>query len=152
VSYVVQNGERNRALTIIKSRGTGHSNQVRELALTDKGLDLVDVYVGEGSVLLGSARVQKEQEEMRAESLEQITSRRRKFELDRGLAELDARTQAMIEELASRRQEAALEESAEKVRIEFRRSAITQRGMTRGQAEDIKVKPKRQRKRTGRKQ
>ena len=152
VSYVVQNGERNRALTIIKSRGTGHSNQVRELALTDEGLDLVDVYVGEGGVLLGSARVQKEQEEMRAESLEKITSRRRKFQLDRCLAELDARTQAMIEELASRRQEAELEESAEKVRIEFRRSAITERGMTRGQAKDIRVQPKRQRKRTGRKQ
>jgi circadian clock protein KaiC len=151
VSYVVQNGERNRALTIIKSRGTGHSNQVRELALSDKGLDLVDVYVGEGSVLLGSARVQKEQEEARTESLEKITSRRRKFEIDRGLAELDARTQAMIEELASRRQEAELEESAEKVRIEFRRSAISERGLTRGQAEDVRVQPKLQRKRTGRK-
>jgi hypothetical protein len=58
----------------------------------------------------------------------------------------------MIEELASRRQEAELEESAEKVRIEFRRSAITERGMTRGQAEDIRVQPKRQRKQTGRKQ
>ena len=125
---------------------------MRELALTDEGLDLVDVYVGEGGVLLGSARVQKEQEEMRAESLEKITSRRRKFQLDRCLAELDARTQAMIEELASRRQEAELEESAEKVRIEFRRSAITERGMTRGQAKDIRVQPKRQRKRTGRKQ
>jgi circadian clock protein KaiC len=152
VSYVVQNGERNRALTIIKSRGTGHSNQVRELALTNKGLDLVDVYVGEGSVLLGSARVQKEQEEMRAESLAKITTRRRKFELDRCLAELDARTQAMIGELASRRQEAALEESAENVRIEFRRSAISARGTTRGRAKEIRVQPKRQRKRTGRKQ
>jgi hypothetical protein len=57
----------------------------------------------------------------------------------------------MIEELASRRQEAELEESAEQVRIEFRRSAISERGLTRGQAEDIRVQPKLQRKRTGRK-
>ena len=39
VSYVVQDGERNRALTIVKSRGTGHSNQVRELTLSDDGVD-----------------------------------------------------------------------------------------------------------------
>jgi circadian clock protein KaiC len=57
VSYVIQNGERNRALTIVKSRGTAHSNQVRELALTGSGIDLVDVYAGEGKVLLGSAMV-----------------------------------------------------------------------------------------------
>jgi circadian clock protein KaiC len=38
VSYVVQDGERNRALTIVKSRGTGHSNQVRELRLSDAGV------------------------------------------------------------------------------------------------------------------
>ena len=30
-------GERNRGLSIIKSRGTGHSNQVRELILNDQG-------------------------------------------------------------------------------------------------------------------
>ena len=57
VSYLIQNGERDRALTIVKSRGTAHSNQVRELALTGSGIDLVDVYAGEGKVLLGSAMV-----------------------------------------------------------------------------------------------
>jgi circadian clock protein KaiC len=43
LSYVVQNGERNRALTIVKSRGTGHSNQVRELTLSDAGVALADL-------------------------------------------------------------------------------------------------------------
>ena len=38
-------GERNRLLHILKSRGMGHSNQVRELLLTDNGLELVDVYL-----------------------------------------------------------------------------------------------------------
>ena len=48
VSYVVQDGERNRALTIVKSRGTGHSNQVRELTLSDEGVTLTDVFVAQG--------------------------------------------------------------------------------------------------------
>ncbi|HEY3376968.1 MAG TPA: ATPase domain-containing protein, partial [Armatimonadota bacterium] len=48
LSYVVQSGERNRALTIVKSRGTGHSNQVRELVLSNHGLMLSDVYTAGG--------------------------------------------------------------------------------------------------------
>ncbi|MBK8025486.1 MAG: circadian clock protein KaiC [Chloroflexi bacterium] len=44
LSYVVRGGERNRALTIVKSRGTGHTNQVRELILSDDGITLTDVY------------------------------------------------------------------------------------------------------------
>ena len=63
VSYVVQDGERNRALTIVKSRGTGHSNQVRELTLSDAGVALTDVFVAQGKVLMGVARWEWEQEE-----------------------------------------------------------------------------------------
>ncbi len=51
------NGERNRLMFVIKSRGTAHSNQVREFLLTDHGAELVDVYVGPDGVLTGSARV-----------------------------------------------------------------------------------------------
>lgn len=42
VSQMVQGGERNRALMIVKSRGTAHSNQVRELILSNQGVDLTD--------------------------------------------------------------------------------------------------------------
>jgi circadian clock protein KaiC len=142
VSYVVQNGERNRALTIVKSRGTGHSNQVRELALTGKGIDLVDVYVGDGKVLLGSARLEKQQLETRDERLEEVQHARRKFELGRGIAELQARAQAIVQELASKRREAELDESAEKVRGVARRRAITQRGLIRRLADDSCVHPR----------
>ncbi len=48
VSYVSQGGERNRALTIVKARGTGHSNQVRELVLSNAGVTLADVYSAGG--------------------------------------------------------------------------------------------------------
>ena len=146
---MVQNGERNRALTIVKSRGTGHSNQVRELALTCKGIDLVDVYVGDGKVLLGSARLEKQQLETRDERLEEVQLARRKFEVGRNIAELQARARAIVQELASKRREAELEESAEKVRGVARRRAITQRGLIRRLADDTRVLPKRKRQRSG---
>lgn len=50
------NGERNRGLYVMKSRGMGHSNQVREFIITSSGLELVDVYLGPDGVLTGSAR------------------------------------------------------------------------------------------------
>jgi circadian clock protein KaiC len=57
------NGERNRALFILKSRGMHHSNQVRELVMTDNGVELKDVYVGAAGVLTGSARMSQEARE-----------------------------------------------------------------------------------------
>jgi circadian clock protein KaiC len=63
LSYVAAAGELNRALTIVKSRGTGHSNQVRELILSSQGLSLVDVYTAGGAVLMGTMRRQKEEQE-----------------------------------------------------------------------------------------
>ncbi len=68
LSDIEINGERNRALYILKSRGMKHSNQVRELVLTDKGIELKDVYVGAAGVLTGSARLSQEASE-KAEAL-----------------------------------------------------------------------------------
>jgi len=50
------NGERNRGLFIMKSRGMAHSNRVREFIISNKGLDLIDVYSDATGVLVGSAR------------------------------------------------------------------------------------------------
>ncbi|MCX6690528.1 MAG: hypothetical protein NTW33_00405 [Methanoregula sp.] len=50
------NGERNRALYILKSRGMPHSNQVREFVLSDDGIQLLDVYIGSEGVLYTAAR------------------------------------------------------------------------------------------------
>lgn len=65
------NGERNRGLYILKSRGMAHSNQVREFVLSSKGLRLVDVYTGQGTVLAGSARLSQEARERAEETLHQ---------------------------------------------------------------------------------
>lgn len=56
VKNIEANGERNRGLYILKARGMGHSNQVREFLLTDRGIELVDAYIGSEGVLMGSAR------------------------------------------------------------------------------------------------
>lgn len=50
-------GERNRVMYIMKSRGMSHSNQIREFVVTDEGIQLIDAYIGPGKVLTGSARV-----------------------------------------------------------------------------------------------
>jgi circadian clock protein KaiC len=60
LSYLANAGERNRGLSILKSRGTGHSNQVRELLLTDGGVTLADAYMEGGEVLMGTLRWEKE--------------------------------------------------------------------------------------------
>src|SRR5262249_51715989 len=56
-------GERNRGLYVLKSRGMAHSNQIREFLLTSHGVELIDAYVGAGTVLTGSARLTREAEE-----------------------------------------------------------------------------------------
>ncbi len=58
-------GEINRLLTVVKSRGTKHSNQYREFLITDTGFELKNVYSGEGGVLTGVARrVQETRDEL----------------------------------------------------------------------------------------
>jgi circadian clock protein KaiC len=57
LSNLEANGERTRALQVIKSRGMPHSNQVREFVFTDNGIDLIDVFVAEGRVLTGRMRL-----------------------------------------------------------------------------------------------
>jgi circadian clock protein KaiC len=62
-------GERNRAIFVRKSRGMAHSNQVREFVLSDRGIDLVDVYLGGDRMLTGSARVAQVAQERAALTL-----------------------------------------------------------------------------------
>ena len=90
VSYVSRGGERNRALTIVKSRGTGHSNQVRELILGASGVTLADVYSAAGEVLMGTARWERENEERRARSSVEASTRIREQKAAMALAETEA--------------------------------------------------------------
>jgi circadian clock protein KaiC len=79
------NGEHNRVLSILKSRGMAHSNQVREFLLTDRGIELADVYVGPQGVLTGSARSAQEAKEHSdsVERQEDLQQRRSNLERQR---------------------------------------------------------------------
>jgi circadian clock protein KaiC len=127
VSYVAREGERNRAVTIIKSRGSGHSNQVRELIMGASGIDLVDVYVAEGEVLMGSARAQMEAESQRLSVRDEIAVERQRLDLERDLSEATARLQAATLELGWKQREVDLLTAAEKSRREIGRSAAIER-------------------------
>ena len=102
VSYVVQDGERNRALTIVKSRGTGHSNQVRELTLSNEGVTLTDVFVAQGKVLMGVARWEWEQEELAGAKRTKVASELKRLQLQRSQAEAAARLQVVKTEMEAR--------------------------------------------------
>jgi circadian clock protein KaiC len=88
-------GERNRGIYVLKSRGMSHSNQIREFMITDKGLDLVDVYVGPGGVLTGTARMSREAEEKAAMHNRDKEIRHKKRELERNRKALEARIAAL---------------------------------------------------------
>ena len=85
---VVTNGERNRTIDIIKTRGQYHSNQVREFKLTDEGIKLIDVYLGPAGMLTGSARISQISKE-KAEKLE------RQEEIERKQRELEQKRQTI---------------------------------------------------------
>lgn len=136
VSYVAREGERNRALTIVKSRGTGHSNQVRQLVLGSAGIDLVDVYVAEGEVLMGSARAQKEAEAERLHVVEEIAAERQRLALERQLSEARAHVQAANLELGWKQREADLVRLADQSRREVDRASAIERLDLRRAADD----------------
>src|SRR3712207_5589951 len=101
-------GERNRILYVLKSRGMAHSNQIREFVLTAECMHLIEIYTGAGGVLTGSARVAQAGRE-KAEKLaraREATRRRRQFEARRGeverqIADLQAALEQEGEELAA---------------------------------------------------
>jgi circadian clock protein KaiC len=106
LSYVVRGGERNRALTIVKSRGTWHSNQVRELVLSETGPMLTDVYSAGGEVLMGTLRWEKEAEESARQKQRQAEFEHKQRELE--FAEADTRARIKALELDLQRQQTEL--------------------------------------------
>ena len=101
------NGERNRGLYVLKSRGMHHSNQIREFLLTDHGVQLVNVYLGAEGILTGSARLHQEARE-RAESAareEELAVLRRR--LDRRKAAMEAQISSLRAEFEAEEEELA---------------------------------------------
>jgi circadian clock protein KaiC len=117
LSYLIRGGERNRALTIIKSRGTAHSNQVRELILSAAGPMLADVYTAGGEVLMGTLRWEKEDEE-RAKMLQRRSEfDQKRLSLELAESETRARIKILEHDLERQRLELAAYSSDDLARI-----------------------------------
>lgn len=109
-------GERNRGLYVLKSRGMEHSNQIREFKLTNRGIELLDVYVGSGGVLTGSARLSQETKDD-AEQLQ------RHQEIGRKQSGLERKREAMEAQIVVLRSEFEAEESEALKLIELEKTA-----------------------------
>ncbi|MGA6980648.1 MAG: circadian clock protein KaiC [Candidatus Sulfotelmatobacter sp.] len=100
-------GERNRALYVLKSRGMAHSNQLREFLLTNRGVDLLDVYVGPEGVLTGSSRISQESRESASALARRQEAERRERERVRKRQALESRIVALRKEFEAEEEEAA---------------------------------------------
>jgi circadian clock protein KaiC len=98
------NGERNRLIYVLKSRGMAHSNQVREFLLSDAGIELRAVYPGGDRVLTGTARVAQEAQERAAAGLHQEDHARK-------LRQLAAKRKALAAQIVALQAEAEGEEA-----------------------------------------
>jgi len=108
LNYLVQAGERNRGMSIIKSRGTAHSNQVRELLLSDDGVTLADIYTAGGEVLMGTMRWEKESAERVAKEVADVAGQLNLVRLDAEEAVLEVRAKSLQTELVAKQVEKTL--------------------------------------------
>lgn len=99
VRSIEANGERNRGMYVLKSRGMPHSNQIREFMITSHGIDLIEPYIGPAGVLTGTARLLQEERDFAA-------------------ARSKAREKAVVERVLARKR-AAIEERIAALRAEF---------------------------------
>ncbi|HTA28843.1 MAG TPA: circadian clock protein KaiC, partial [Candidatus Cybelea sp.] len=95
------NGERNRVLYVLKARGMAHSNQVREFLISNRGIDLVDAYIGPSGVLTGASRVAQAAREKAEALASQQEAGRRKRELERKRTTLEQQIAALRSEYES---------------------------------------------------
>ncbi|MGF7072863.1 circadian clock protein KaiC [Mucilaginibacter sp. 3215] len=143
VRDIESNGERNRGLYIMKSRGMSHSNQVREFTITDKGLSLVDVYLGPDGVLTGSAREAQKLREKTGVALREFAISRKDKEILRRRMMLESKIASLQAEFESTEEELNkiyLEEELKQNIIERNRQEITD--IRRGNADTLKSKSK----------
>jgi circadian clock protein KaiC len=117
LSYLIRSGERNRALTIIKSRGTWHSNQVRELILRADGPVLADVYTAGGEVLMGTLRWEKEDAERGRNVKRRAEFDHKRRELQVSEADTNARIKALQQDLERQRTDLLAYSSENQARI-----------------------------------
>lgn len=120
LGYMERGGERNRTLSIVKARGSAHSNQTREFIMSAGGCTLADVYTAGGEVLLGTARMEREAQVKLEERLALLNHQRRQRELQALLSDAEARERQVALQLDAARSELETLQSAEAERHRMR--------------------------------
>jgi circadian clock protein KaiC len=115
---VESGSERNRLLFILKSRGMSHSNQVREFVLTERGIQLTDLYTGQGKVLTGSARMIQEAQDKAQEIVERDKTAQRRRELEQAQRRLQAQVNDLMAQLELLEEERERLKQREKARAD----------------------------------
>lgn len=108
LSTTEADGEHNRLLYLLKSRGMGHSNQVREYHIDTHGITLVRPYIGAHGVLTGTARLNQEAREQRDEDLRQVLIEQRKRQKEKSRLDLENKIALMRAELEAQEVEELL--------------------------------------------
>ena len=111
------NGERNKVLYVLKSRGMDHSNQVREFHITSKGVKLVDAYLGPAGVLTGSARLAQEAQEMAAAEVSRQELERKELALSHRRKVMEAQIDALRAAFQAEEEEFRQLVVTEKIRV-----------------------------------
>lgn len=126
------NGERNRVVYILKARGMGHSNQLREFRLSNEGLHILDVYAGADGVLTGTERIAQEARYQAAAVARRQEVERRQRDLERKRALLEANIRALETQFAADAEELemllAQSEVADKLQMDVGDEIARQRG------------------------
>jgi circadian clock protein KaiC len=112
------NGERNRCLYVLKSRGMAHSNQLREFIMTDRGIRLIPAYLGPGGVVTGSSRVALEAKEKLEALQQQQAAQRKKQQIEQRSQALQSQIALLQRELEAIEQEGGLVTREESERVE----------------------------------
>lgn len=99
------NGERNRGMYVLKSRGMAHSNQIREFLISSDGLRLVDAYIGPGGVLTGTSRINQDALERAENALQQQKLERLRRDLERRKKTMESRIQEIRDTFEGEKEE-----------------------------------------------
>ena len=123
------NGERNRCMYVLKSRGMAHSNQIREFLMSREGIRLIPPYIGAGQVLTGSSRAAQESEEKAAALVRAQDIERQQEALERKRSALEAQIRVLQMEFGAEELELERAISRQKLRelqLEMERDAMNQ--------------------------
>jgi len=131
-------GERNRGLYVLKARGIGHSNQIREFLLTKEGIDVRDVYLGQDKVLTGSARLAQEATEKAEALIRRQEAERKQRELERKREAIESQIKLLRSQYESEEEE--LRTSIQQAKLKEEEISRATKEMARARKADV-VKP-----------